>query len=67
MVDSLRTRGQNTSRITAMSGRLHLLYGLSGSGKSTLARTLQAQGPAVRFTLDEWMLRLHPELSILEH
>lgn len=64
MVDSLRTRGQNTSRITAMSGRLHLLYGLSGSGKSTLARTLQEQGPAVRFTLDEWMLRLHPELSI---
>ncbi|MGP9844501.1 AAA family ATPase [Brachybacterium sp. 107] len=47
-----------------MSGRLHLLYGLSGSGKSTLARQLQKQSPAVRFTLDEWMLRLHPELSI---
>lgn len=47
-----------------MSGRLHLLYGLSGSGKSTLARQLAEQNPAVRFTLDEWMLRLHPELSI---
>ena len=47
-----------------MSGRLHLLYGLSGSGKSTLARQLQKRCPAVRFTLDEWMLRLHPELSI---
>lgn len=49
-----------------MTGRLHLLYGLSGSGKSTLARTLTAESPAVRFTLDEWMLRLHPELTLEE-
>lgn len=41
---------------------VHLFYGLSGSGKSTLARQLCAEGSAVRFTLDEWMLRLHPEL-----
>lgn len=39
--------------------RVHLLAGLNGSGKTTYARHLQAYLPAVRFTLDEWMLRLH--------
>jgi predicted kinase len=34
---------------------VHLLCGLNGAGKSTYARTL----PAVRFSLDEWMLRLY--------
>lgn len=47
-----------------VTGRLHLMYGLSGSGKSTLARHLAEETPAVRFTLDEWMLRLYHELSI---
>lgn len=46
-----------------MLGRVHLLYGLSGSGKTTLARQLCEEGAAVRFTLDEWMLRLCPQLS----
>jgi predicted kinase len=36
-----------------------LLAGLPASGKTTLARQLEAEGRAVRFTLDEWMLRLH--------
>ena len=45
------------------AGRVHLLYGLSGSGKSTLAKQLCDDGAAVRFTLDEWMIRLYPELS----
>ena len=44
--------------------RLHLLCGLVGSGKSTLARRLEAEAPAVRLTLDEWMLRLTPELAL---
>ncbi|WP_163541652.1 AAA family ATPase [Occultella kanbiaonis] len=43
--------------------RVHLFYGLAGSGKSTLARALAEGGRAVRFTLDEWMLRLYPELG----
>lgn len=47
-----------------MSARLHLLYGLVGSGKSTLARDLSETSPAVRFTLDEWMLRLYPHLGL---
>lgn len=47
-----------------MVGTVHLLYGLAGSGKSTLARRLERELPAVRFTLDEWMLRLHPELTL---
>lgn len=46
--------------------RLHLLFGLVGSGKSTLARRLAEQTPAVRFTLDEWMMRLHPGIGLDE-
>jgi predicted kinase len=38
---------------------VHLLAGLNGAGKSTHARRLERACPAVRFTLDEWMLRLH--------
>jgi predicted kinase len=37
---------------------VHLLAGLNGAGKTTLARELQAELPAVRFSQDEWMLRL---------
>lgn len=39
--------------------RVHLLARLSGSGKTTYARKLALELPGVRFTLDEWMLRLH--------
>lgn len=39
------------------AGRVHLMYGLAGSGKTTRARELAADGAAVRFTLDEWLLR----------
>jgi hypothetical protein len=45
------------------AGRVHLFYGLAGSGKTTRARALCAEGDAVRFTLDEWMIRLYPGLS----
>jgi predicted kinase len=41
-----------------MAPTVHLLAGLNGAGKSTYARQLAAEQPAVRFTLDEWMLRL---------
>lgn len=41
----------------------HLLCGLNGAGKTTLARELEASLPAVRFSLDDWMLRLHPGLG----
>ncbi|MFC7464324.1 AAA family ATPase [Brachybacterium sp. GCM10030252] len=40
------------------------MYGLAGSGKTTLARHLEDTLPAVRFTLDEWMLRLYPSLAL---
>ncbi len=39
--------------------RVHLLCGLPGAGKTTHARRLAAELPAVRFSLDEWMLRLY--------
>ena len=39
--------------------QVHLLAGLNGAGKTTYARHLEGELPAVRFTLDEWMLRLH--------
>lgn len=35
----------------------------AGSGNTTLARALCADGRAVGFTLDEWMIRLYPRLS----
>lgn len=38
---------------------VHLLVGLNGAGKSTYARRLQRERPVVRFTLDEWMIRLY--------
>lgn len=41
---------------------VHLLCGLNGAGKTTHARRLAEERRAVRFSLDEWMLRLHPEL-----
>lgn len=42
-----------------MHPEIHLLAGLNGAGKTTLARQLEARLPAVRFSLDEWMLRLY--------
>lgn len=63
--DGRHVRSHRVTYADRMSiGTVHLLYGLAGSGKSTLARELCADGAGVRFTLDEWMLRLHPELSI---
>ncbi|MGC1208876.1 MAG: ATP-binding protein [Ornithinimicrobium sp.] len=44
-------------------GEVHLLYGLAGSGKTTLGHQLARRGPAVRFTLDEWMIQLYPDLA----
>lgn len=38
---------------------VHLLCGLNGAGKTTYAQRLATESLAVRFTLDEWMLRLH--------
>lgn len=51
-------------RRRAASGHptVHLLCGLPGAGKTTLARRLEAGLPAIRFSLDEWMLRLYPDL-----
>jgi predicted kinase len=37
-----------------------LLCGLNGAGKTTYARRLAEARGAVRFTLDEWLLTLHP-------
>ncbi len=67
--------GRRSGMIVAMpstSVTVHLLAGLNGAGKSTHARRLEQESRAVRFTLDEWMLRLYqlsyddpgyPELS----
>ena len=37
---------------------VHLMCGLPASGKTTYAAALTREARAVRFTLDEWMLRL---------
>ncbi len=39
---------------------VHLLCGLNGAGKTTYARRLAEARGAVRFSLDEWLLTLHP-------
>ncbi len=44
-------------------GAVHLMYGLAGSGKITRARELADDKRAVLFTLDEWMIRLFPNLA----
>jgi predicted kinase len=36
----------------------HLLFGYLGSGKTTFAKRLEVEHGAVRFTPDEWMVRL---------
>jgi predicted kinase len=41
-----------------MSGRIYLLCGKTGAGKTTYARQLEEQG-AIRFSLDDWMIRLY--------
>lgn len=38
--------------------RIYLLCGKTGSGKTTYARQREAEG-AVRFSLDEWMIRFY--------
>ena len=38
--------------------RAYLLHGYLGAGKTTFARRLEAEQNALRFTQDEWMVRL---------
>ncbi len=38
---------------------VHLIHGFVGAGKRTYARELERNLGAVRFTHDEWMVRLH--------
>jgi predicted kinase len=37
----------------------HLIHGFLGSGKTTFARRLEGDLQAIRFTHDEWMVRLY--------
>src|SRR3954452_15833998 len=41
---------------------VHLLCGLNGAGKTAYARQLAKRTVAVRLSLDEWLLLLHPAL-----
>jgi predicted kinase len=36
----------------------HIIIGFIGSGKTTFARKLEKETGAVRFTKDEWMVRV---------
>src|SRR5438445_555282 len=42
---------------------LFLTCGLPASGKTTVAKTLEREHAAVRLTADEWLRRIHPDLS----
>jgi len=44
--------------VVLVTPEIHLLAGLNGAGKRSHARHLEASLPAVRFSLDEWMLQL---------
>ncbi len=49
-------------RVRATAGpSVVLLCGLTGSGKTHLAHTLERDLPALRFTVDEWMIALFGE------
>ena len=37
----------------------HLMYGFIGSGKTTYATQLEKDLPALRFSVDEWMIALY--------
>ena len=49
--------------ITHSEATVHLLCGYNGAGKTTYAKRLAETHAAIRFSLDEWMLRLYPGLS----
>jgi len=38
---------------------VHLIYGYLGAGKTTFAKRLEDQVRGVRFSPDEWMVRLY--------
>jgi predicted kinase len=38
---------------------IHLIHGFTGAGKTTFANSLEQETGAVRFSADEWMVRLH--------
>ena len=38
---------------------LHLIHGFVGAGKTTFARQLESDISAIRFTHDEWMVKLY--------
>ena len=38
---------------------LHLIYGFVRAGKTTFARKLESEISAIRFTHDEWMVKLY--------
>ena len=50
---------------------LHLIHGFVGAGKTTFARKLESDISAIRFTHDEWMVKLYghnpPEQKFAEY
>ena len=47
------------NRLITMKPIAHLLHGFIGSGKTTFARQLERECCALRFSHDEWMVKLH--------
>jgi predicted kinase len=49
----------------------HLIHGFVGTGKTTYAVKLEKEVPAIRFSLDDWIIVLYgqnpPKESFAEH
>lgn len=45
--------------MTVQTARIHLICGATGAGKTTYSAGLTTDLRAVRFSIDEWMQRLH--------
>jgi predicted kinase len=52
--------------VTGRQPVVHLISGQIGAGKTTFARELEVERRAVRFSPDEWMIRLYDQIPPVE-
>ena len=55
----------NDLSLTVGDNELTVITGPNGGGKTTLAKRLERELPAVRFTHDELMIKIHNKITIV--